>query len=206
MSDELTVTEVPDLEVLIQENSNLKKKLGDQGNEIGQLRKVTDQLLQSQVTRQDDDFYADPLENEIRGLKGELGSLKTEQRLRDLEAKHPGFRDLDKDEAFISWATSSPYRHNLAMKAQSMDFDAAEELLSAWEDSRESATRAQASATQQRTNDLKAATMEKGASGGGRKQYYSRTELINLRINNPQKYEAMLPEIKAAYLEGRVRK
>ena len=207
MSEELTVTEVPDYEAMIEENNNLKKKLGDQGNEIGQLRKVTDQLLQQQVSKvEESDFYSDPLEKEIKSVRNEIGSMKTEARLRELESRHPGFRELGGNEAFINWATSTPYRSTLASRADSMDLDAAEELLTAWEESQQSANQAHQEQREKRTNDLKAASMEKGSAGGGRKQYFSRTELINLRINNPQKYEAMLPEIKAAYLEGRVRK
>lgn len=205
--EELTVTEVPDLEAIIEENNKLKKKLGDQGNEIGQLRKATDSLLQQQASAaREADVYADPLERELQGVKSELTSVKQEQRLRDLESKFPGFRELGQDESFVSWAQSTPYRQRLASRADSMDLDAAEELLTSWGESRQQAGQAHQQATAKRSNDLKAASMERGSAGGVRKQYYSRTELINMRINNPNKYEAMLPEIKAAYMEGRVRK
>lgn len=203
----LTVTTEPDLEHLISENEKLKKKLGDQGNEIGALRKAVDYSLQQQTARQeDDDLYADPLEKDVRSVKNELNNLRTEQRLRELESKFPGFRELGQDESFVNWAQSTPYRQRLASRADGMDLDAAEELLTSWEESRQAAGQAHSAATQKRANDLKAASMEKGSAGGGRKQYFSRTELIDLKINNPTKYQAMLPEIKAAYIEGRVRK
>lgn len=205
--EELTVTEVADIDHYEQEIANLKKKLGDQGNEIGHLRKIADQQLQQQVNNKlEDDIYADPLEKEVSGVKRELTAMKTEARLRELESRFPGFRELGKDESFVSWAGSTPYRSRLASRADQMDLDAAEELLTSWEESRQAAGQAHQQATQQRSNAMRAASMEKGSAGGGRKQYYSRSELINLRINNPQKYEAMLPEIKAAYVEGRVRK
>mgnify|MGYP001104960302 CR=1 FL=1 len=204
--DGLTVTQEPDLEYLISENSNLKKKLGDQGNEIGQLRKAVDLTLQQNSARQEVDDFADPLEKDVKGVRQELNSLKQEQRLRDLESKFPGFRELGQDESFVSWAGSTPYRQRLTQQADAMDLDAAEELLTSWEESRQSANQNHQQAATKRNNDLKAASMEKGSAGGGRKNYFSRTELINMRISNPQKYEAMLPEIKAAYLEGRVRK
>jgi predicted RNase H-like nuclease (RuvC/YqgF family) len=77
-----------DLEALISENSHLKKKLGDQGNEIGELRKATDLLLQTQSQQQEeDDWDFDPVEKEVKNLKNELSSIKTEAALRELEQK-----------------------------------------------------------------------------------------------------------------------
>ena len=204
---DLTVTEVVDHEAEI---TALKKKLGDQGNEIGNLRKIADMQLQQQVNQQmeqvEDDWYADPVSKDVTALKGELTQIKQEQALRELENKHPGFRELPKDEAFAGWVAKSQYRTNLYGKADNMDFAAADELFTAWEEQQESANSA---SQQERTNRNKAlnnATMEKGSSGGSRKTYFSRTELINLRLNNPNKYEAMRDEIMQAYAEGRVRK
>ena len=204
---DLTVTEVVDHEAEI---TALKKKLGDQGNEIGNLRKIADMQLQQQVNQQveqvEDDWYADPVSKDVTALKGELTQIKQEQALRELENKHPGFRELPKDEAFAGWVAKSQYRTNLYGKADSMDFAAADELFTAWEEQQESANSA---SQQERTNRNKAlnnATMEKGYSVGSRKTYFSRTDLINLRLNNPNKYEAMRDEIMQAYAEGRVRK
>lgn len=202
-SQELTVTEVVDHEPEI---AALKKKLGDQGNEIGQLRKIADQALQQQAAQTEDDFYADPLEKEISQVKQELGDVKQQQALRELEQKHPGFRDLPKNESFASWVEKSQYRSNLYAKADALDLMAADELFTAWEEQQETANTQNQSERTNRNTALNAAAMEKGSAGGGRKQYFSRTELINLRIENPAKYDAMLPEIKQAYLEGRVRK
>lgn len=210
MTDEsgLTVTEVVDHEAEI---AALKKKLGDQGNEIGQLRKVADMQLQQQLNQQetelaDDDWYADPVSKDVTALKKEVTTLKQEQALRALEMKHPGFRELPKDEAFAGWVADSAYRSNLYNKADSLDFNAADELFTAWEEQQEAANGQQSQRRTNRNKALNDATMEKGSSGGARTNYYSRTELIDLRINNPSKYEGMREEIMKAYAEGRVRK
>ena len=208
MTDEsgLTVTEVVDHEAEI---ANLKKKLGDQGNEIGQLRKIADYNLQQQASQQEtveDDWYADPVSKDVSALKNELNSIKQQQALRELENKHPGFRDLPKDESFAAWVGKSQYRSNLYQKADNLDFIAADELFTAWEEQQEGANQTHQQNSATRSKALSDATMEKGSAGGMRKQYYSRAELIDLRINNPTKYDSMRDDIMRAYTEGRVRK
>ena len=120
-SGELTVIEEVDHEAEI---ANLKKKLGDQGNEIGQLRKVADYNLQQQLNNQKeaevDDWYADPAEKKVAALETKLSNIEQQQALRELETKHPGFRDLPKDEAFAGWVGKSQYRSNLYAKADMM--------------------------------------------------------------------------------------
>lgn len=202
---DLTVTEEVDYEAQIE---NLKKKLGDQGNEIGQLRKIADYTLQQQASPKEteDDWDFDPVSKEVSAIKGELNTIKQEQALRELESKHPGFRDLPNDESFASWVGKSKYRSSLYQKADSLDFNAADELFTAWEEQQEGANQAHQKESINRSKALNDASMEKGSAGGMRKTYYSRAELIDLRINNPSKYDAMRDDIMKAYTEGRVRK
>ena len=204
----LTVHEEVDVEALIEQNNNFKKKLGDQGNEIGDLRRNLDTVLQQQITQPvaEDDWYADPTEKKVNALEGELNQMKQSQALRELENKHPGFRDLPKDESFASWVGNSQYRSNLYKKADNLDITAADELFTAWEEQQEAAGNQQAQRTGQRKQALNDATLEKGSAGGMRKQYFKRSELIDLRINNPAKYESMRDEIMQAYTDGRVKK
>ena len=209
MTDEsgLTVTEEVDIEALIEQNNNFKKKLGDQGNEIGTLRRSLDTVLQQQTSQvEEDDWFVDPTEKKLGALESELTTIKQSQALRELEAKHPGFRDLPQDESFAGWISKSQYRSNLYAKADRMDMDAADELFTAWEEAQESAGQAHQAQSTNRKQALNAATMEKGSAGGIRKEYYSRSELIDMRINNPTKYEANRDQIMKAYAEGRVRK
>lgn len=203
------ITEEYDIERVIQENQKLKKTVGDQGNEIGQLRKVADQILQNQVSRQEpeDDWDFDPVQKEVSGLKAELGQIKQEQALRKFENKHPGYLDKAKDESFQGWVQSSPYRSKLYARADSMDLEAADELFTAWEESQEYANQEHQQRRTNRNRALNDAAMESGSTGGGlKKNYYSRSALIDMRINNPAKYEAMRDDIMKAYAEGRVKK
>lgn len=207
IEDGLT-SEVYDTEAILNENKHLKKKLGDQGNEIGQLRKATDAILQNQLNQQEteDDWDVDPIQKDVSSLRNELSSIKQEQALRALETKHPNYLDTVKGEDFQGWVNGSNYRSRLYAKADAMDMEAADELLTAFEEAQESNN---SQVTQKRTNRnkaLKDATMETGSAGGMRKTYFSRTALIDMRINNPQKYESMRDEIMQAYAEGRVKK
>ena len=204
----LTVHEEVDVEALIEQNNNFKKKLGDQGNEIGDLRRNLDTVLQQQITQPvaEDDWYADPTEKKVNALEGELNQMKQSQALRELENKHPGFRDLPKDESFASWVGNSQYRSNLYKKADNLDMTAADELFTAWEEQQQAADGQHQTQRTNRNKALNDASMEKGSAGGMRKQYLSRSELIDMRIKNPDKYEAMSEEILKAYAEGRVRK
>ena len=204
----LTVHEEVDVEALIEQNNNFKKKLGDQGNEIGDLRRNLDTVLQQQITQPvaEDDWYADPTEKKVNALEGELNQMKQSQALRELENKHPGFRDLPKDESFASWVGNSQYRSNLYKKADNLDMTAADELFTAWEEQQQAADGQHQTQRTNRNKALNDASMEKGSAGGMRKQYLSRSQLIDMRIKNPDKYEAMSEEILKAYAEGRVRK
>lgn len=184
----------------------LQKKLGDQGNEIGQLRKVADQVLQTQVEQQEAEWDYDPQEKEIRSLKSEVNQIKEAEAVRRLEADFPGFRELPNNQEFQDWVQESPVRSDLYRRADGMDLAAAREMLALWNEREKMRQELQIEGNSHRRQALKDATMEKGSAGGGRKQYYSRTELIDMRLNNPAKYESMRDDIMQAYREGRVRR
>jgi hypothetical protein len=53
--------------------------------------------------------------------------------------------------------------------------------------------------------NLKAVAVDTGGTGESSKRVYRRTDLIRLRMSDPDRYEALEPEIRAAYADGRVR-
>jgi hypothetical protein len=53
--------------------------------------------------------------------------------------------------------------------------------------------------------NLKAATVDTGGTGESSKRVYRRADLIRLRMSDPDRYEALEPEIRQAYADGRVR-
>ena len=57
----------------------------------------------------------------------------------------------------------------------------------------------------ERDKTLKAVSVDTGSSAPSSRKTYRRADLINLRIRDPQRYEAMQDEILSAYAEGRVK-
>jgi len=56
-----------------------------------------------------------------------------------------------------------------------------------------------------RTKTLKAAGVQQGGSGETSKPIYRRTDLIRLRMQDPERYNNMQDDIMQAYSEGRVK-
>jgi len=60
-------------------------------------------------------------------------------------------------------------------------------------------------AKKETAKNLKAATVDTGSPAPSSKKTYRRTDLINLRLRDPDRYYAMQDEIMSAYAEGRVK-
>jgi hypothetical protein len=87
------------------------------------------------------------------------------------------------------------------------DFNAADELISTFKQIRTSKTQQTTNAGNAvRTQNLKAAAVDVGGTGESSKKTYRSLDLIRLRMTDPDRYEAMQPEIMAAYAEGRVKR
>jgi hypothetical protein len=86
------------------------------------------------------------------------------------------------------------------------DFTAADELISTFKQIRTSKTAQTTEAGNSvRQQNLKAAAVDVGGTGESSKKVYRRADLIRLRMTDPNRYEALQPEIMAAYADGRVK-
>lgn len=184
---------------------NLKSKIGTLANERAELLRQNNELLQ-QTTSTNDDWDYDPAER-----KADLALKKATQtdlniEKRELARDFPGYQDEVTSEAFQSWLMESPYRQKRFVAADSMDFDAARELLSEWTDKKAQATQAQDQREASRKQALNSASMEKGSAGGTGKKVWDRNWLVDQQVNNPGWYRANYAEIMQAYREGRVKK
>jgi hypothetical protein len=217
------------VEDIINSYANLEKEFGRQGNELGELRKLSDKLISrtleqsgpkvaSEVKEEEiteEQYLNDPL-NTIKKLVSEavkplqetVKSSTDSKRLQELEAKHPDARQLVQDEEFQSWVLESQARQKMWGKATEGDADFADELFSSYkrEKQRPASTAPEDVGA---SEELTAATSisqggSKDSALGSTKKTYSRAAIINLSLNDPRRYAALQDEIMKAYAEGRV--
>ena len=199
-----------------------EKLLNRHAQEVGEVRKLADELIKSQLKPKhveapiaEVDFFENPQEAIRRAVETNpsvlearqmAGQVKQNQAVQQLAAKHPDFVDVVGNGEFQDWIKASKVRTALFAQADSYDVDAADELLSTFKELKALKTQKVTEVDKTSRNQaLRAASVDTGGSGETSKKVYRRADLINLRIRDPGKYEAMADEILAAYSEGRVK-
>lgn len=209
----------------------LERELGRKGNEIGELRKLTDQLLQLQVAEKQEASKVQPepvksidfdslVENPEQALNS---AVDNNPRLKALEEKllgqerqaaqvqfekqHPDWQNILQSNEFQGWIQQNPALQRTLIQAdQNYDYQTGGEILTLYKELKAQAqAETQAEQKQKRSQALKDGATERGGTGQAAKKIFRRADLINLKVTNPTKYEAMLPEIERAYAEDRVR-
>ena len=225
--------EIPDkyrgksLEDIVRMHQEAEKLIGRQAQEVGEVRRLADELLKQQLSQKQSqaqpqentpeiDFFEDPQmavqkavsqHPDVLAAKQAAQQFKAMQTQQQLVAKHPDYQQVVSDGEFIEWVKSSPMRLNIyAMADANYDFNAADELITTFKQIRTSKTQQTTDAGKAvRQQNLKAASVDVGGTGESSKKVYRRTDLIRLRMQDPDRYEALQPEIMAAYAEGRVK-
>ena len=215
------------LEEVVQMHQEAEKLLGRQSSEVGELRKVVDDYISSQtqpsapqqtVEPEDDlDYFTDPqaavnraIENhpKIREAEQYTAQYKKQSSLAQLQTKHPDMQEILKEEAFADWIKGSKIRTQLFVAAdQNYDADAADELFTLWKERKTVAQQTAKVEKQARKQQIKAANTgnAQGSSETTRKKVYRRADIIKLIREDPDRYQALQPEIMKAYAEGRVK-
>jgi hypothetical protein len=226
------VTKVPDkyrgksLEDIVIMHQEAEKLIGRQAQEVGEVRRLADELIKQQlstkqttqppVEENEIDFFEDPksaIQRAVANHPDVVAAKQASSQLRQIQTqamlnkKHPDFADIVRDGEFIDWIKASPMRLNIyAMADANYDFNAADELLSTFKQIRTSKTQQTTDAGNAvRKQNLTAAAVDVGGTGESSKKTYRRADLIRLRMTDPNRYEALEPEIRAAYAEGRVK-
>ena len=213
-----------DLSEIIKMHQEAEKLIGKQAQEVGEVRKLADELIKQNLSgsRQnaevepDIDFFEDPkkavqstIDKHPDVLAARQAGLefKKMQIQQKLTAEHPDFTQVVQDPDFVDWVKSSPVRLGLYAKADGeFDFDSANELLSTYKQLRGVKTKQTSDAGEAtRKQNLKAASVDTGGTGESGKRVYRRADLIRLKMTDPQRYESLSDEIMAAYAEGRVK-
>ena len=208
---------------VIRMHQEAEKLMSRQAQEVGEVRKLADELIKSQLkpkpepeVAEEIDFFENPQEAVRRAVESNPKVLAAEQYAITVQRqqaqqtmiqKHPDAPTIVNDPEFQNWVKSSKVRERLFQQADAeYDFDAADELLSTFKELRQVKVKRDDSANDEsRKQALKSASVDTGGSGESTKKIYRRADLIRLKMSNPSKYEAMQDSIMAAYAEDRVR-
>lgn len=218
------------LEDIVRMHQEAEKLIGKQAQEVGEVRKLADELLKQQLSKNQElsnepeetevDFFEDPKKAvskavdkhpDVIAAKEAARQMKAMQAQQTLVQKHPDMAQVVGSPEFAEWVKASKVRLKLYQEADAnFDTDAADELLSTFKELRSVRTSAaQSQATEEaragRDKALSAATVDTSGTGEAPRKVYRRTDLIRLKMNDPDRYEALQPEIMKAYAEGRVK-
>lgn len=210
-----------------------EKALGRQGSEVGELRKLVDDYIRSQTIKeqqqqlrntpeQDDneeiDFFVDPQKAidkaiakhpKIKQAEELTANIKRQEALAVLKANHPDFQDVVSDPSFTEWIGKSKVRQELYLRAdKGFDYEAADELLTTFKERKQVIEQAKTVEQATRKQTVKAASTGSSTGTGSERlsqKTYRRADIIQLMMSNPDRYQALQPEIMKAYAEGRVR-
>ena len=134
--------------------------------------------------------------------------MKKAEALANLKTAHPDFQEVVTSSDFQEWVGKSKVRQEMFQRADAQyDFDSANELISIWKERAEMLNSTKKIEEVGRKQAIKTASTgsAKGTGEASSKKVYRRADLIELMTRNPDRYEALQPEIMAAYAEGRVR-
>jgi hypothetical protein len=213
------------LDEVVRMHQEAEKLIGKQAQEVGEVRKLADELIRQNLTNKQQqikdvepevDFFENPQKAvqktvdshpDIIAARQATLELKRSQIQQRLAQEHPDFGDIAKNEDFANWVKSSPVRIDLFKKADAeFDYDSANELLSTYKELRAVKQKQSSDAGEAtRKQNLKAAGVDVGGSGESSKRIYRRADLIRLKMQDPSRYEALSDEIMQAYSEGRVK-
>lgn len=214
---------------IIRMHQESEKLIGRQAQEVGESRRLLDEVIKQQLTTkkdthqpeesQDIEWFEDPkkavnqaVENNqtLKELKEFQAQQVAMQAAQTLQSTYPNYQEIVGSSDFQDWVRSSRVRVELFAKANNYDLDSALELLGNYTAIKGVKTK-QAEEVLRKTDDeqreksLKSAAIQKGGSGESGKPIYRRADIIDLRRRDPDRYMAMQDEILLAYAEKRVK-
>lgn len=210
---------------IIKMHQEAEKLIGKQAQEVGEVRKLADELLKQSLSNNkpaaaevepEIDFFEDPQKAirksidshpDVLAARQSAQEFKKMQIQQKLSQNHPDFTAIVQDPEFAEWVKQSPIRTQLYAKADGeFDYDSADELLSTYKQLKQIKTKQVADKGKEALKqNLKAVAVDTGGTGESSKRVYRRADLIRLRMSDPERYEALEPEIMRAYADGRVR-
>ena len=211
---------------IVRMHQEAEKLLGRQSSEVGELRKVVDDYIQTQLdtttqapqeAEEDIDFFSDPdkaveraIKNHpsIKAAEAQTQQYKQQTAQARLQQRHPDMQEILQDGKFVDWIKGSKIRTQLFAQADTQyDYEAADELFSLWKERQQAVGQTVAQEKASRKEAVKTASTG-GAKGSGEtasRKVYRRSDIIKLMQDDPDRYLSLSDEIMQAYAEGRVR-
>lgn len=207
----------------------LEQRLGQQSQEVGDLRKAFDEMVKQSIAAQQSqsapeqeadeiDFFTDPqaavqraIENHpmLKQSQAVAAEMAKSQALAQLQAAHPDMKDVLTDPGFKEWIGKSQVRQELFERAdKAYDFAAADELMTLYKERRGIVAQTAKVEKVAQQNEIKKASTGSARSNpdsAKTRKIYRRRDIIELMNRDPKRYEALQPEIMRAYAEGRVK-
>lgn len=200
-------------------------QMGRQANELGEVRKLADELIKSQLAQkpkpeieQSDeiDIFDNPKEAVRRAIEAnpvvQSIALQAENARRTLAKNtlmnlHPDAETIIQDPKFNNWVNSSRIRQQLLQQADQYDVDAANELFSTYKAIQNAQQRGVSDVEKSaRDKAIRAAGVDTGGTGEKSKKIYSRAQIMKLMTTDRWRSDTRLQdEITNAYAENRVR-
>lgn len=207
----------------------LESRLGQQSQEVGQLRQAFDEMVKNSIASQrnttpeeetldDVDFFSDPKTAVERAIANHptlkqaqavAVEMAKSQALAKLQAAHPDMKQILGSPDFQEWVGKHEYRRKMYYEAdQNYDFSAADALLTSYKERQgvvQQAAAVEKVAQKQAVKKASTGSSRSAAQGVQPKKVYRRADIIELMKTNPKRYEALSAEIMQAYAEGRVK-
>ncbi len=202
-------------------------EVGETRKEVKELQSVVDNYIKTDLTNQapqqekvddseDVDFFVDPVKAvdsrinnhpKIKAAEEITDTYRKQAAINQLQTQHPDMEEILSDPKFEEWVKASPIRSRLAVEADQMyNVEAANELFSLYKERASMVAQTAEAERNQRSRAVKNASTggARGSNAGVRKNTYRRSDVINMMINEPDKYKARADEFLKAYDEGRV--
>ena len=210
---------------IVRMHQEAEKLLGKQSGEVGELRSVVDNYIQTQLDtnkapeqpEEDIDFFSDPDKAVERAIKNHPSIKQAEavsQQYKhnaaqsQLQQRHPDMQAILTDGKFAEWIKGSKIRTQLFVQAdQQYDAEAADELFTNWKERQGVVSQTVANEKDSRKTAVKNASAgnARGSGEAASRKVYRRSDIIKLMQDDPDRYLSLSDEIMQAYQEGRVR-
>lgn len=212
---------------VIESYTQLEAEYGRRNSEIGELRKLTDQLLELKTSEKSkeeptakavdvDSLLENPSDAinsavdsnpKLKAIEEKLLKEDREKQKAAFESKHPDWQTTMQTPEFLNWIAESPLRKRLFLEAdRSYDYATGSEIFDMYEETRGKAiqTAVETRDESARTQAKKAVTEKSGSQEGKAKKKFKRSEIVHMKLYNKAKFEAMKEEIMQAYADGNV--